>query len=244
MVYITQQAANSKVTGYCTLITRVCALPSQRQLAMRDSASTAFAGRCREELHLSRLAVHLLGSRQRVFLGDDDRPVLGVLPVELHPFLHFGLGIRPNGVGGAFRLANAAVDAFVGVDHQHVLALVETVHRADFHTVGVLAGDAIVGDDIGHGKTLVLRSKGGRPRIGVIQAARPSKTPRPGALSWWASDRPGERLPHPEASCPRRVPRPRSPVRGVPPTRRRARHGPSGLAERPMYRPATRAALA
>jgi hypothetical protein len=36
------------------------------------------------------------------------------------------------------------------MDHQHVLADIKTVHRADLDTVHVLALDAGFGDDIGH----------------------------------------------------------------------------------------------
>ncbi|MPL71118.1 hypothetical protein SDC9_16889 [bioreactor metagenome] len=90
--------------------------------------------------------------RKRLFLLSDDRPDLGIFAVQLDPALHPRLGVRADRVGGAFGFAHAAIDAFVGVDHQRVLALVEAVHRADLDTVGVLAGDAIVGDDIGHGE--------------------------------------------------------------------------------------------
>jgi hypothetical protein len=37
------------------------------------------------------------------------------------------------------------------VDHQHVLALVETIDGADFHAVHVFAADAGFGYDISHG---------------------------------------------------------------------------------------------
>jgi hypothetical protein len=40
------------------------------------------------------------------------------------------------------------------MDDQHVFALVETVHGADFDAVHVFAFDAIVVDDIGHLNTL------------------------------------------------------------------------------------------
>ena len=53
-------------------------------------------------------------------------------------------------------LFRSAVDAFVRVDHQHVLALVETVHGADLDAVHILALDAVLGDDIGHGGSTVL----------------------------------------------------------------------------------------
>jgi hypothetical protein len=51
---------------------------------------------------------------------------------------------------GAFGLADAAVDALVRVDDQHVLADVEAVHRTDLDAVHVLALDAVLGDDVGH----------------------------------------------------------------------------------------------
>jgi uncharacterized ferritin-like protein (DUF455 family) len=36
------------------------------------------------------------------------------------------------------------------MDHEHVLAFVEAVHRTDFHAIHILALDAIFRDDIGH----------------------------------------------------------------------------------------------
>jgi hypothetical protein len=36
------------------------------------------------------------------------------------------------------------------MDDQHVLAFIEAVHRTDFDAIGIFAGDAVVGDDIGH----------------------------------------------------------------------------------------------
>jgi hypothetical protein len=38
------------------------------------------------------------------------------------------------------------------MDDQHVLAFVEAVDRTHLDAVHVLASDAVVGDDIGHGK--------------------------------------------------------------------------------------------
>src|SRR5690606_6321631 len=57
--------------------------------------------------------------------------------------------------------AQGAVDALVGIDHQEVRALVETVHRTHLHAVGVLAADAVLGDDEGHGR----RSRGSSTAI-------------------------------------------------------------------------------
>jgi hypothetical protein len=51
----------------------------------------------------------------------------------------------------AFGDAHTAVDAFVGMNDEHVFAFIEAIDRAYFHAIGVFAFDAIVGDDIGHG---------------------------------------------------------------------------------------------
>ncbi len=40
------------------------------------------------------------------------------------------------------------------MDHEHVLALVEAIHGANFHAVHVLALDAILDDDVGHVRSL------------------------------------------------------------------------------------------
>src|SRR5574341_764146 len=50
----------------------------------------------------------------------------------------------------AFGLAGAAVYALVRVDVEHVLTLVDAVHRADVYTAPILHPNARLGDDIGH----------------------------------------------------------------------------------------------
>ena len=74
-----------------------------------------------------------------------------MLRVELQPFVEPGLRVGFDGLDGALRLADAAIDAFVGVDDEHVLAFVKTVDRADLDAIHVFAADAGFGDDIGHG---------------------------------------------------------------------------------------------
>ena len=64
------------------------------------------------------------------------------------------LRVRLDGVHRAFRLAHPAVDALVGMNDEHVLALVEAVDGTDFHAVRELALDAVLVDDIGHSKLL------------------------------------------------------------------------------------------
>ena len=46
-------------------------------------------------------------------------------------------------------LANTAIDTFVRVDDEHVLALIEAVHGAHLDTVHVLAANAALVDDVG-----------------------------------------------------------------------------------------------
>src|SRR5450759_424835 len=115
-------------------------------------------------------AVEILGvGRGFLFLGDV-RPALGVLGIDLQPLLQAGLGVRLDGVGRAFRLAYPAIDAFVRMKHQHVLALVEAVHGADFDAVGIFALDAGFSDDVSH------------PRLrngSILSGWRSAGTPQP-----------------------------------------------------------------
>ena len=115
------------------------------------------------------------GGRLRVMLGQ----ALRVVAVELQPLLGLGLGVGQDRLDRAFRLAHAAVDALVGVDDQHVLALVEAVHGADLDAVHVLAPDAGFGDHVGH-RSLRLKARfrgrttaPGRRRRTISAASRP-----------------------------------------------------------------------
>jgi hypothetical protein len=55
-----------------------------------------------------------------------------------------------NRIHRAFGNAHGAVDALIRVDGEEVGAFAEAVHRANIHTVGVLALDTGFGDDVGH----------------------------------------------------------------------------------------------
>src|SRR5271169_1052867 len=96
----------------------------------------------------------LLGVGRGLLFGRDVRPRFGVFRVDSQPLLDAGLGIGLDRVDRAFRFANPAIDAFIGVDDQHVFALVEAIHGADFNAVHVFAFDTIVVDDVGHIHTL------------------------------------------------------------------------------------------
>ena len=89
-------------------------------------------------------------------LDGDVRPDLGVVDVELQPAFKARLGVGLDRLGRTFRFADTAIDAFVRVDDEHVLALVEAIHRADFDAIHVLALDAIIGDHIGHRPILIV----------------------------------------------------------------------------------------
>ena len=65
-------------------------------------------------------------------------------------FLGARLGVGLDRIDRAFRLAHTAIDAFIGVNDEHVLALVEAVHWADLNAISVFATNTALVDDIGH----------------------------------------------------------------------------------------------
>ena len=84
-------------------------------------------------------------------------PFFRIVAIEFQKLFGAGIHVGDDGVDRAFRFADAAIDAFVGVDDQHVLALVKTVDRAYLDAVGVFAFDADIGDDEGHGTSTPFR---------------------------------------------------------------------------------------
>src|SRR5690606_17585631 len=96
---------------------------------------------------LARLSLVRVRIGRRLALAGDVGPVVvGILAVQLQPGLGLGISVGHDGLGRALGLADAAVDALVGMDDQHVLALVEAVHGTDLDTIHVLALDAGFGD--------------------------------------------------------------------------------------------------
>src|SRR5687767_7360298 len=91
-----------------------------------------------------------VGVREGVLLGRDVGPTLGKLPIELKPLFQARLGVWLNGIHRALWLADPAIDALVGMDDEHVLALVEAIDRANFDAIGVFALNAFLVDDVGH----------------------------------------------------------------------------------------------
>src|SRR5690348_13816379 len=68
----------------------------------------------------------------------------------LEPTLGSRSAIGHDCFGRAFGLADAAIDAFVRMNDEHVLALVETIDRADLDAVHVFALDAGFVHDVWH----------------------------------------------------------------------------------------------
>src|SRR4051812_29298174 len=117
----------------------------------------ALAGFRRKELRqFVRNALPGVGVGRRRALAGDVGPLAGKVGVQLEPLLRLAVGVGQDRRRRAFGLAHAAVDALVGVDHQHVFAFVEAVDRTHFHAVHVLALDAVFGNDVGHERIIGL----------------------------------------------------------------------------------------
>src|SRR5881409_2300905 len=103
-------------------------------------------------LRLRSLALRLAGRARAL----EHVPILGDigLPLRRRVFL------RENRGDGALRLAGAAIDAFVRVDIQLILALVDAVHGADVHARPILHIDAGLCDDVRHSSSRYCASLG------------------------------------------------------------------------------------
>src|SRR3984957_6593634 len=128
-------------------------------------------------LELAFHTLEILGIGRGFLLLGDIRPALGIFGIHLKPFFQAGLGIGLDRVGWTFGFAHTAVDALVRMDHQHVVALVEAVYRADFNAIGIFAFNAGFSDDVSHprlrnGSILRgLRSAGSRqPQVAPLHS--------------------------------------------------------------------------
>ena len=100
-------------------------------------------------------SVTIFRIRQLFPLRDDDGPEFGILPIEFNPTFHSRLRIGQNRVNRTFRFTDAAIDALVRMNDEHVLAFVKTVHRTDFDAIRMLAGYTVISNDICHGRSSV-----------------------------------------------------------------------------------------
>src|SRR5258707_9817924 len=98
---------------------------------------------------LFRLPFPLLRVGRGRFFDCNIWPDFRVFRVQRQPCLKPRLGVRLNRVDRAFRHADPAIDAFVRVDDEHVLALVEAVHGAHVDAVHDFAANTALVDDEG-----------------------------------------------------------------------------------------------
>src|SRR6266516_1809926 len=128
--------------------------------ACRVLASITRARVRRKILEFVRLPLPLLPVGRGRFFDRDIWPDFCVFRIQRKPFLKPWSGIRRYGIDGTFRFANATVDAFVGMDDEHVLALVEAVHGAHGDAVHGFAANAALVDDVGQ-LTFLPTDRGG-----------------------------------------------------------------------------------
>src|SRR5438552_755111 len=96
----------------------------------------------------------VVGIGRRFALAGDIGPAFGVLPVDFDPFLHAALGVGQDRLDRTLRLADTAIDAFVGMNDQHVGADIEAVDRTYLDAIHVFALDAGFSHRVGHSSLL------------------------------------------------------------------------------------------
>jgi hypothetical protein len=133
------------------------------------SASITRAGIWREVLEFVRLPLPFLRVGRGRFFDQNIWPDFRVFRIQRQPFLQPRLGVGPDRVDRAFRHADPAVDAFVRVDDEHVLALVEAVHGAHFDAIHDFAANTALVDDEGQLSVLSADRSGE-----LIHGIRPS----------------------------------------------------------------------
>src|SRR5258708_29064367 len=102
-----------------------------------------------------------VGVGVRIRLSGNIRPLLSVFGVHRYLLRRPRVGIRHDGLSRALGLADAAVDALRGLDHEHVFPLVEAIDGAHFDAVHVLALNARFRDDVGHRRDSEIRRLNG-----------------------------------------------------------------------------------
>src|SRR5207302_215808 len=122
--------------------------------ALGLSASITRARIWREVLEFVRLPLPLLRVGRGRFFDRNIWPDFRAFRIQRQPFLKPRLGVRLDRVDRAFRHADPAIDAFVRVDDEHVLALVEAVHGAHVDAVHDFAANTTLVDDEGQSSVL------------------------------------------------------------------------------------------
>ena len=115
-----------------------------------------------QELQFLLLVLPGVRIRQRRLGPCDAGPVLGLLRVQRDQVVQAGGNVLLclDRLDRTLRDADRAVDAFIGVDDEHVRTFPEAIHRTDVHAVGVLAANAGFKDDVRHGDRQVGQRSG------------------------------------------------------------------------------------
>src|SRR5262249_44343138 len=114
---------------------------------------------------------------ERLFLLCDDGALWRHLGIELRERLPlFGhVVFVKDRFDWAFRNTGFAVDAFIRMDVQNLLAFVEAFHRAHHHAIGVLAAKARFANNVRHesrsSKEKPVAKYGARAKRGALLAA-------------------------------------------------------------------------
>jgi hypothetical protein len=95
-------------------------------------------------------ALEFLGVGRRIFFLRDVGPAFGVFRVHLEPLLQSRLGVWLDGFGRTFGFTDTAIDALIGMNDEHVLALIEAVDGANLNAISVFALNAGIVDDVSH----------------------------------------------------------------------------------------------
>jgi hypothetical protein len=124
-----------------------------------------------------------LVSRQRFFLFGNHRQLRRHLGIELNKrLLIFGdVVLVEDGLYRTFWHARFAVNALIRVDVQHLIPFVEALDGANDHTVGVLAAETGLANDVCHGSYLsscIAVAAGLLPQVDGWRWSRPI-LPRP-----------------------------------------------------------------
>src|SRR5262249_27416784 len=118
-----------------------------RAILCRPPASITRARIWRKILEFVGLPLPLLPVGRWHFFDRNIWPDFRVFRIQRQPFLKPWFGISLDGIDGTFRFANATVDAFGRMDHEHILALVEAVHGAHGDAIHGFAANAAFVDD-------------------------------------------------------------------------------------------------
>lgn len=115
--------------------------------------STAKTSLPRQALHTkSRSQNRFLRFCKRLLLFGNHFRLRCHFRVHLNVVFPFGghVVLVKNGFDGAFRDASFAIDALLGVDVEHLFALIKALDRANNYAIGVSATNTGLGNNVGH----------------------------------------------------------------------------------------------